>query len=245
MKERIINTRLWGDSWIRKLNPLDRYLFLYLLTNEHTNICGIYELPIATMAYESGLDERDLIKTMIPRLKPKVYHYNEWVILSNFLRYQHTKSESVVEGIKRSLNEAPESVVAYAYKIGYGDDLGIVPPPSHILNPNLTLTKLEPIPAETSSAMIPNLIKLFETINPTCKTYYGNVTQRKACEFLISTYGFEKVSKIVSELLPQTNGMEYMPTITTPIQLKDKWSQLEAGMKKERSKIKNKDNVYW
>lgn len=96
-----------------------------------------------------------------------------------------------------------------------------------------------------SPQLIPNLIKLFETINPTCKTYYRNTTQRKACEFLISTYGFDKVSNIVVGLLPQTNSMEYMPTITTPVQLKDKWSQLEAGVKKERSKIKSKGNVYW
>ena len=71
-KTRMVNTRFWNDSWVRKLNSLDRYLFLYLLTNEHTNICGIYELPIGTMAYEIGIDERDLERTMLKRLKPKV-----------------------------------------------------------------------------------------------------------------------------------------------------------------------------
>ena len=112
-------------------------------------------------------------------------------------------------------------------------------------DPVLRRSQEEDPSSEQSSQLIPDLIKLFEIINPSCKTYYGNTTQRKACKFLISTYGFEKVGKIVTELLPQTNGMEYLPTITTPVQLKDKWSQLEAAVKKERSKIKSKGNVYW
>src|SRR6185369_4096429 len=70
-KQRFVNTKFWSDKWVRqKLNPLDRYLFLYFLTNEHTNICGMYELPIETMAFESGLDKEDLMRSFLPRLKP-------------------------------------------------------------------------------------------------------------------------------------------------------------------------------
>jgi len=239
-KERMINTRLWSDNWIRSINPLDRYLFLYLITNEHNNICGIYELPISTMAFESGIDERDLEKTMLPRLNPKVYYIEGWVILKNFPKYQHRNSPKVKIGIENELKTIPSHILNDAIAYGYGMDMV-----SHLNSNSNSNSNLDSTLAETSSALIPNLIKLFETINPTCKTYYGNTTQRKACDFLISTYGFEKVSKIITELLPQTNGMEYMPTITTPIQLRDKWSQLEAGVKKERSKLKSKGNTYW
>lgn len=105
-KSRMVNTRFWADSWVRKLNALDRYLFLYFLTNEHTNICGIYELPIGTIAYETGLDERDLLKTMIPRLKPKMYYVDEWVYLVNFPKHQ-AENESVRKGIINAQNEVP------------------------------------------------------------------------------------------------------------------------------------------
>lgn len=43
--------------------------------------------------------------------------------------------------------------------------------------------------AEPNSALIPELIKSFEGINPACKTYYGNKTQREACNFLIDKIG--------------------------------------------------------
>jgi hypothetical protein len=102
--------------------------------------------------------------------------------------------------------------------------------------------------AETSSAEVPEIIKLFEEINRTCKTYYGNKTQRSACQFLLDTYGFEKVSRVIKEVLPQTNGKEFFPTITTPVQLKDKWASLDANYRSHISKIKSQKekqgNVY-
>lgn len=107
----MVNTKLWSDSWVRKLNALDRYLFLYLLTNEHTNICGVYELPIGTIAYETGIDERDLEKTMIPRLEPKVYYIDEWIYLKNFEKHQQY-NESVRVGIQKAKRDIPERILA-------------------------------------------------------------------------------------------------------------------------------------
>ena len=142
-KERLINTRFWNDSWIRKLNPLDRYLFIYLLTNERTNISGIYELPLTTMAYDTGIDERDLKNSMLPKLIPKVYYKKEWVILTNFIKYQHTTSDAVVEGIRKSLLLAPKEVLSYAKRGGYGEGMGRVWGLSYIPNLNLNLNNTD------------------------------------------------------------------------------------------------------
>jgi hypothetical protein len=89
---------------------------------------------------------------------------------------------------------------------------------------------------ETSSVEISSLIKSFEKINPASKKFYGNKTQREACQSLIETYGFERVTTVIEKTLPKTNGMEFFPTITTPLQLMDKWSSLESQIKKHQSK---------
>jgi len=86
--------------------------------------------------------------------------------------------------------------------------------------------------AETSSAAVVALIKTFEAVNPACSTYYGNTTQRKACRFLVDTYGFDRVKLIVEKTLPQTNGKEFFPTITTPLQLQEKWATLESSVRR-------------
>lgn len=96
---------------------------------------------------------------------------------------------------------------------------------------------------ETSSSEIPLLIKEFETINPASKKFYGNKTQRKACQDLIENYSFERVLAVISKTLPKTNGLQFFPTITTPLQLFEKWSTLEIAIRKyqsEKQNIKNK-----
>lgn len=108
-KQRIINTRFWSDSYVVNLNPLDRYLFLYLLTNEHTNICGIYELPLVTMANESGL-EKEMLSKMIKRLKGKVYYFSGWVYLKNFAKHQ-SSNESVKKGIETAKALVPKEIM--------------------------------------------------------------------------------------------------------------------------------------
>ena len=41
-KHRYIKTKFWDDSYIIELNPHEKLLFLYLITNPLTNIAGVY-----------------------------------------------------------------------------------------------------------------------------------------------------------------------------------------------------------
>lgn len=80
------------------------------------------------------------------------------------------------------------------------------------------------------------IIKEFEIINPAIKRMYGNTTQRRACDDLIESYGLDRVINVVRQTLPKTNKLQYLPTITTPLQLFQKWSALEAGIYKLKEK---------
>ena len=73
-------------------------------------------------------------------------------------------------------------------------------------------------------------------MNPSCSKYYGNKTQRKACENLIELYGFNRVKKVIEVTLPKTNTLPFFPSITTPVQLQEKWSSLESAIRKYQSK---------
>jgi len=138
-KERIINTRFWSDNFIReKLNPLDRYLYLYFLTNEKTNIAGIYELPISIISSETGIEEKTILD-MLQRLAGRVGYKDGWVVLVNFLKYQHLKSKTVRLGIENSLNDAPKHIIDYAYSIRYAYGIDKAYLPCHILKLKLEL----------------------------------------------------------------------------------------------------------
>ena len=103
--------------------------------------------------------------------------------------------------------------------------------------------------AEASSALIEEVIKLFEGVDAKNKTYYGNTTQRKACSFLIGEYGMDVVSRVI-EVLPETNKLPYFPSITSPYELKEKWAKLGGAIEREKreknSKLKDRlNNVIW
>jgi phage replication O-like protein O len=106
--------------------------------------------------------------------------------------------------------------------------------------------KKETITKEKASSndadVISEVIYLFSEFNPACKKFYGNKTQRSAVSSLIETYGLEQVKKVVL-ILPQTNQMAYVPTITTPHQLEQGWVRLESALKKKKASLQEKYKV--
>lgn len=122
---RSVDTRFWSDGWVRKLNALDRYVFLYLLTNEHTNWCGIYEVDISMIAFETGIDERDLTNAVLPRLSPKIIYVDGWVYVPNFAKYHLNSTSDTKKGYDKAFEAVPARI---RLKITAIQQKGVVPP---------------------------------------------------------------------------------------------------------------------
>lgn len=86
---------------------------------------------------------------------------------------------------------------------------------------------------------------IFELINidPKNKTYYGNKTQRAACDFLIEEYGLQETKNRIL-IINKTNGVPFFPTITTPVQLRDKWVPLEKAIERHKRESKTKSVAF-
>lgn len=133
----MINTRFWNDGFISNLDPIEKLLFVYFITNEHTNICGIYELPLKVAALETGIDV-SMFNKILPRLKEKIEYIEGWVVVKNFLRHQTLSSEKTRIGIKMALALVPSRILSKAVKHGYWID-GVSMPhgsPSGYSDPN-------------------------------------------------------------------------------------------------------------
>jgi len=70
---------------------------------------------------------------------------------------------------------------------------------------------------------IVQVFEKFQQINPTIN--YGHKTNRKAANDLIKKFGLEKTLRTVDFAI-QVQSKKYAPIITTPYQLKEKFSQL-------------------
>lgn len=117
-KQRYINTRFWNDGFISDLDPVEKLVFIYFLTNEHTNISGIYELPLKIMSIETGI-EISMLKKIVIRLKNRVRYIDGKVIIKNFVKHQETGSPNVIKGILNCLKELDKKFIENLIKQGY------------------------------------------------------------------------------------------------------------------------------
>lgn len=232
-KQRYVQDSFWTDPYIEKLDPSEKLLFLYFITNPLCNIAGIYEIRNNRIAYETGFD-KDMVQKIKDRFVAdgKLIIVDDWIIITNFVKNQ-SNNPSVLAGVQRILDGLPDKVVdALTGWVQAGGRLSYFT----LLNltlPNLTLRQKDE-DVKKSPNEVSEIIKLFEEINPSVKKMYANKTQREACKNLIEKHGFEQLKAIIS-LLPKTNTMKYAPTITTPLQLEDKLAQLMAFIQKEKS----------
>ncbi len=91
MVYRSVETSLWSDPRVRSLDPHGRYLFLYLITNPHSHVGGIYYLPVSLMAIETGLSDRVLESRLDTLSGSGIAQFDRqkevvWVV--NMFRYQ-------------------------------------------------------------------------------------------------------------------------------------------------------------
>ncbi len=107
----MINTRFWIDDYISNLDPIEKLLFLYLLTNPATDISGCYELPLKHMALDTGIEKEMLIKVMTRFSRDHKVHYsNGWVGIVNFRKHQ-SLNPKVIAGIEIGLSKAPKELL--------------------------------------------------------------------------------------------------------------------------------------
>lgn len=101
-KRRFIYTRIWNDSFVADLDPSEKLLFIYFLTNEHSNLAGIYEIPIKIIALETGIDGT-MVRNVLKRLKDKVRYLNGYIIIRNHLKHQDIEVPNILTNVVNDL----------------------------------------------------------------------------------------------------------------------------------------------
>ena len=99
-KGRLVSTGFWDDSKVvDDFTPEDKYIYLYCMTNPHTNLCGCYEVSVKQMASETGYNE-DTVKRLLMRLdrEHNVIRYSaatKELLVLNWFRYNWSASEKL------------------------------------------------------------------------------------------------------------------------------------------------------
>jgi hypothetical protein len=103
---RKIHTSFWSDPFIQDLDNDHRLFYLYLLTNERTKQCGIYEISKKQIAFEIGYSIDKVSKLLAYFIKSGKILYSETtkeIALKNWMKYNGSTSPKVASCIKSEL----------------------------------------------------------------------------------------------------------------------------------------------
>lgn len=155
---RNVQLSFWTDTKVTdEFTPEDKYFYLYLLTNPHTNTSGCYELSIRQMSIETGYSQ-ETIERLIERfaLVHKVMRYsreNKEVLLVNWHKYNWTTSDklriSIYNNIKVIKTKCFKDYLLYCYDNSDDEECSL------ILNEEVNMKKHkqeEPTPDTTQNS---------------------------------------------------------------------------------------------
>lgn len=124
---RNISTTFWTDSKVADdFTAEDKYIYLYLFTNPHSNLCGCYEVSYKQIAYEAGISV-DKAKKLIDRLQNEfnVIRYDgktKEVLILNWHKYNWTKSEKFRKPLLKEIEKVKSpSFREYLFKAYNGE----------------------------------------------------------------------------------------------------------------------------
>ena len=61
---RQIHPEIWDDPFILDLEPDEKLLFIYMFSNARSSLCGLYEISIKQIVFQTGLEEKRIIDTI-------------------------------------------------------------------------------------------------------------------------------------------------------------------------------------
>lgn len=128
-KFRQVHTTFWDDAFVLDLTPEEKYFYLYLMTNDKTTQCGIYELPKRVIEMHTGYNRETVDKLLERFTDYGKITYNEptkELMLINWAKYNFINSPKVKKCIEKELEQVKHqgfvkqylhSLSKYGYRI--------------------------------------------------------------------------------------------------------------------------------
>ena len=88
MAKRFIDTKLWGKSWYRKLSPVQKLTWVYIITKcDHA---GIFDADWDAMSFFIGLENKSSFEKLHPAIKTKMTPIkDDQYFIPSFVEYQY------------------------------------------------------------------------------------------------------------------------------------------------------------
>lgn len=120
-KYRYVYCNFWADTEMLELTPEEKYFYLYLLTNEYTTQCGIYEISYKQIEFGTGYN-RDTVAKLVERFegydKVRYNTQTKEMAIKNWAKYNLTTSPKVLKCVQKELERVRDrALIQYVYPI--------------------------------------------------------------------------------------------------------------------------------
>lgn len=207
---RTVSMSFWTDNKVTDdFTPEDRYFYLYLFTNPHTNLCGCYEVSIKQMANETGYS-KDSVENLIERFEKvhKVLKFSretKEILLLNWSKYNWTSSEKFRKPLAKEIDSVKNlkfrEFLADIFENGYGID-------TNCIDTSVTVTDTVTV-SDTDNNYI-NIIKdIIDYLNLVLNTNYRYKTvntQKHINARLNDGYVFEDFKTVIDKKVKEWKG---------------------------------------
>ena len=108
---RQVHTMYWQDNFILQLTPEEKYFYIYLLTNSKTKQCGIYQLPVQVIVFETGYNIETCEKLLQRFIDYGKIIYNAQsreIAIVNWLKYNPMFSPKTKACVLKELKEVKD-----------------------------------------------------------------------------------------------------------------------------------------
>lgn len=174
---RNIQMSFWTDPKVEDdYTPDDRYFYLFLMTNPHTNLCGCYEISISQMSKFTGIKSEKKIENLLERMERvhKNIRYSKItkeLLILRWYKYNWTSSEKFRKPLLKEIQKIKcKEFKEYLLSIYNGEDT--VSPTSEY-GIDTTVTEADTV-FDTVSEAVKEIV---DYLNIVCGSHYKYTTK--------------------------------------------------------------------
>ena len=219
---RNIHLSFWQDTKVTDdFTPEDRYFYLYLLTNPHTNLCGCYEISIKQMANEMGYDAKKVGK-LIDRFSftHNLIRYarsERELLIFHWSKYNWTSSEKFRKPLLQEIqNVKTDDFREYLLKLFDGENVKygmdtVSGKEKYRINTNCMDTTDTDSITDADNNILPEIKEIIQYLNDVCGTryrYQTKGTQEHINARLKEGYTVDDFKMVIDKKFEEWNGTD-------------------------------------
>ena len=122
---RQLHQAFWASQSVESLDPIEKLIYLYLITGPLSNMEGLYKVSLKRMSFETGI-EPDMCMKICKRLEDESLAgwRDGWVCVTQAANHM-SSSPTMLKHSKKVYEDTPGDVLAWVNGIGYQYPKGI------------------------------------------------------------------------------------------------------------------------